>query len=431
MKLQAIPMYNYPNFLNLFVNLLFIPICFAYIIPVVRYGWFDNAITQEQRDMPKKPFIVMGALDCLATSMQVFASVYLPGPLIVLLPQAAIPLSLVLTRYMLKERYSWLQYMGAAVVIAGIGVILEPVLTNRHAPSYKCEAFSREDDCIICQSEGNRDDCLSHRTGGGLFWLSSLNATDDTTPDDALCQWLPFSQSTREEEMLILMWSFVMIASCLPMTISTIYKEAAMAGDAEMDPVFINGWVAFYQFFFNLILAVPAGYFFSPMIKAWDLPENLWDGLKCYLGEPSIDKGCHPDLMCSFHASFFVNVNLVTTVLYAVFMMYVIKYGNTSLLFLALTVMVPIGNLAFTMPFMPQATTMHDSDIWGLVVIMTGLVLYRFSASPSTEDEDSVGNGPESGENNDADNVPSEARDPNVVDSIEGGLREPLLHGDI
>ena len=74
---QAIPMYNYPNFLNLFVNLLFIPICFAYIIPVAKYGWFQNAITQEQLDMPKKPFIVMGALDCLATSMQVFASVYL------------------------------------------------------------------------------------------------------------------------------------------------------------------------------------------------------------------------------------------------------------------------------------------------------------------------------------------------------------------
>ena len=135
-------MYNYPNFLNLFVNLLFIPICFAYIIPVARYGWFQNSITQAQLDMPKRPFVIMGALDCLATSMQVFASVYLPGPLIVLLPQAAIPLSLILTRSMLKERYSWLQYMGAAVVLAGIAVIMEPVMTNRHAPSFKCEAFS-------------------------------------------------------------------------------------------------------------------------------------------------------------------------------------------------------------------------------------------------------------------------------------------------
>ena len=343
-SLQAIPMYNYPNFLNLFVNLLFIPICFAYIIPVARYGWFQNAITQEQLDMPKKPFIVMGALDCLATSMQVFASVYLPGPLIVLLPQAAIPLSLILTRSMLKERYSWLQYMGAVVVLAGIAVIMEPVMTNRHAPSFKCEAFSMEDDCIVCQAEVHREDCLSHRTGGDstpMWAMQSLNGTDDgLTPTDAICQWLPFNESTREEELLIFAWSFVMIASCVPMTISTIYKEAYLVA-TEVDPVFINGWVAIYQFFFNVVLAVPAGYFFAPPTKAWELPASLWDGMKCYLGKPSVKTGCHPDAMCSFHAAFFVNANLLTTVLYAIFMMYVIKYGSTSLLFLALTVMVP------------------------------------------------------------------------------------------
>lgn len=336
-------MYNYPIFLNLFVNLLFIPICFAYIIPVAHFGWFQNSITPEQLRMPKTRFLIMGALDCLATSMQVFACVFLPGPLIVLLPQVAIPMSLVLTRYMLKERYSRLQYIGAFVVLAGIAVIMEPVMTNRHAPTYKCEAFALEEDCTLCAAEVNRDDCLSHRTtGSDWFWRLSVNATDDdTTPSDAVCQWVPFKESSREEELHIFIWSFVMIASCLPMTISTIYKEAAMTDESETDPVFINGWIAIFQFFFNLVLAVPAGYFFSPAIKPWNLLENMWDGMKCYLGKPSIITGCHPDTMCSFHASFFVNMNLVTTVLYAVSMMYVIKYGNTSLLFLALTLMVP------------------------------------------------------------------------------------------
>ena len=90
-----------------------------------------------------------------------------------------------------------------------------------------------------------------------------------------------------------------------------------------------------------------------------------------------------------------------------------------------------VGNVAFTMPFMPQATTMHDSDISGLVVIMAGLMLYRFSASPSAEDEDSIASGADSVENERADDPPSEARGLNEVDRIEGGLREPLLHGDI
>jgi drug/metabolite transporter (DMT)-like permease len=346
MKLQAIPMYNYAIFLNLFVNLLFIPICFAYIIPVARYELFQNAISQEQMNMSKKPFIVMGALDCLATSMQVFACVFLPGPLIVLLPQAAIPFSLVLTRSMLKERYSWLQYIGAVIVLFGIAVAIEPLMTNRHAPHYKCEAFALDQDCVLCAVETSRDGCLSHRHGYEELRYLSTDATDDeTTPVDAICQWVPFEDASRKEELLTLVWSLVMIASCLPMTISTIYKEASMVGEIETDPVFINGWVAIYQFFFNLILAVPAGYFFSPAIKPWELIDNIWRGMKCYLGEPSTSTGCHPDTMCSFHAAFFVNMNLVTTVLYAICMMYVIKYGNTSLLFLALTLMVPSKSL--------------------------------------------------------------------------------------
>lgn len=40
--------------------------------------------------------------------------------------------------------------------------------------------------------------------------------------------------------------------------------------------------------------------------------------------------------------------------------------------------MVPIGNLAFALPFMPGSTPLKDSDIAGLMVILLGLVTYRF-----------------------------------------------------
>ena len=48
------------------------------------------------------------------------------------------------------------------------------------------------------------------------------------------------------------------------------------------------------------------------------------------------------------------------------------------MLFLSSTVMVPLGNLIFTLPFMPGHTPMQDSDIAGLLLIMSGLVVYRF-----------------------------------------------------
>lgn len=55
-KLQTIPMYNYANFLNLLTTFVYIPICFAYIIPM---AWLGK-IPREQLEMPRKPFIVMG-----------------------------------------------------------------------------------------------------------------------------------------------------------------------------------------------------------------------------------------------------------------------------------------------------------------------------------------------------------------------------------
>lgn len=67
-------------------------------------------------------------------------------------------------------------------------------------------------------------------------------------------------------------------------------------------------------------------------------------------------------------------------------MLLVLKYGSTALLYLGLTAMVPLANLAFALPFLPrqaqQPLSMQDvSDIVGLLVILGGLVLYRFGSS--------------------------------------------------
>ena len=54
------------------------------------------------------------------------------------------------------------------------------------------------------------------------------------------------------------------------------------------------------------------------------------------------------------------------------------RFGSANVLFMASTVMVPIGNLAFALPFMPGSTPLKDSDVAGLMVILLGLVTYRF-----------------------------------------------------
>lgn len=62
----------------------------------------------------------MGFLDCLAGIMQTFAVTYLPGALVILLLQAAIPASMVLSYVLLAKRYHKVQYFSAFVVCGGI-----------------------------------------------------------------------------------------------------------------------------------------------------------------------------------------------------------------------------------------------------------------------------------------------------------------------
>jgi len=74
----------------------------------------------------------------------------------------------------------------------------------------------------------------------------------------------------------------------------------------------------------------------------------------------------------------FVNVYLVFNVSYNVLIILILKFGNANILWLAMTIMVPVGNLAFALPFMPSPSQVKVTDITGLVVIMAGLGLYRF-----------------------------------------------------
>jgi len=308
-KLMTIPMHNYPNFLNLLTTFVFIPVCFAYIIPMARNG----RIPQEQLDLPKRPFAIMGALDACAGIMQIFAVTYLPGPLIILLQQAAIPVSMVLSKYLLAAKYNKFQYVGALIVAGGIITVLAPALSS----------------------------------GGSIIW------------------------------------SCVMLASTVPMTLSSVYKEIAL-GETELDPIYLNGWIAVFQLLFSLALCVPASMATDPPVQIPDLPQNMLDGLRCYVGINSNtcdgnDDSCEAD-NCNPAAPEFVTVYLFFNQLYNLLIILILKYGSANLLFMAFTLMVPLGNVAFTLPFVPGHQPLQVTDILGLIIICIGLGCYRFAS---------------------------------------------------
>jgi len=382
-----------------YANLLYILMSFAYIIPVSLFGWFESSIPMSHMtNLSKKPFFIMGCLDAIGAAMQVLATVYLPGTLLVLIPQAAIPLSMCAGSLILRERYTVHQYVGAMVVFCGILVVLFPIFTHKHEADHYCRAKDLENDCILCEMEMTQEDCLSHlRTGdndptkdGGHEepWLvlptsmvttavASL-ANNHTDNDDELryCMWVASDESVKHEDWLVFVWSIVMLISCIPSVMSTIYKQVAL--QAPLDPIFVNGWVALFQFVCGLFLVVPSGLVSSPKVRPLEMGKNWKNAVEClFLQTNSINSGCHPD-EC-FHAALWVHLSLVNSAIYALAMIFVLKYGGADLMYLGLTLVVPLGHLAFSLHSSFSTTTAYD--VLGLVVLVAGLLLYRFGYS--------------------------------------------------
>lgn len=76
-----------------------------------------------------------------------------------------------------------------------------------------------------------------------------------------------------------------------------------------------NSWVAVFQFFICIPLAVPAALAGNPAVSPMELPRNLWDGWLCYLGYDSVVDGEHPD-DCWPDAPLYVTLYLVVNIAY-------------------------------------------------------------------------------------------------------------------
>ena len=124
-----------------------------------------------------------------------------------------------------------------------------------------------------------------------------------------------FSSSSGNSQ---LMWSLVLVLSCIPNVLSSVYKEKAL-GETDVDVIYMNGWIAIWQFAICLPLAIPSAW--ASSLTVGELPRNIIDGGKCYMGENSIveirDGIPIDDCSTSF---FFVTVylvfNLVCTLVY-------------------------------------------------------------------------------------------------------------------
>jgi len=276
--------------------------------------------------------------------MQIFAVNFITNAsILVLLSQSAIPISMMISKLFLKATYSLTQYLGAMIVCCGIIVVLTPQLTGK--------------------------------------------STDE---DNGHSQ---------------VVWAVVNIISCIPMALSSVYKEKALQGQ-DIDVVYLNGWVSVFQFILCIPLTIPSAFVVNLPLS--ELPQNLMDGFHCLMGRSSVymataalgaaaaasgsasgegmdgmdgsmdDTSYAPPEDHCARAPFYVWSYCIFNLLYNILIVVILKYGSANIMYLGSTALVPLTNAAFAMPWLPGHKPVKPTDLYGLIVIMLGITIYRF-----------------------------------------------------
>ncbi|CAE7820008.1 crtp1 [Symbiodinium sp. CCMP2592] len=124
-KRMTSAMPNYGWYLTQLSTLIYVPF-FATLA--------GTGITQQVDFELVRKFALMGVFDGLSGTFMVLGGVHTSGTLQVLLGQAVIPVTMMLSVMLLRKQYHMLQYLGATTIVMGI-VLDKVVATNVPADS--------------------------------------------------------------------------------------------------------------------------------------------------------------------------------------------------------------------------------------------------------------------------------------------------------
>jgi hypothetical protein len=264
----------------------------------------------------------MGVFDAVCGILTMFGAVHTAGSTQALLTNSVIPVTMFLSYFILKQRFRWLQYIGASIIMGGIGVVLFPQL---------------------------------QKTFG-----TGPQASTGTQP--------------AQPEADIPLFNFLFMLSVVPGALSSIYKELAFA-DADVDANYLQFWVATWQFFFGFFLAPLncLSFLGNQQVPFNELLSAITDGVYClggYNSKPGDDcAGSWVPL------TIYLGFNLA----FNMFSVLLIKHGSATLMFIIMTLRLPMVQWAFSIPWInyPPDHFATTSAI-GLGIILTGLVMYRW-----------------------------------------------------
>ncbi|KAA8494774.1 Crt-like 1 [Porphyridium purpureum] len=326
---------NYPFFLMEVATVMYIPVC---MVVVYVLKWTNN-FDPSNYEFPKRKFAVIALLDGAGGLFTLFGGVHTKGTTQMLLGQGSIPVTMALSFSFLHTRYEWMQYCGALVILSGVFVVLSPKL------------FGPPDSGVEMGSD-------------------------------------------------LVLFNIIFFLSCIPNSLSNVYKEHAFKDWAKIDPWYTMLWVGWFQTIISLLFLPfnSLSFLGSSALPLNELPSAIRDGFKCALGVNSVVSHCYyatpfpGEMPCDTCEGAWktLTVYAVINIAFNLMTLLMLKEGSASLLIILMTLRLPLGNMAFYMPFVMgnDAQPFDFHDISGLVVILMGLVIYRYQRAPESEDPD-------------------------------------------
>ena len=328
-KLTGYVLGPFPYFILLCVSFAFVPIFFSGVFCIERYAKIAPAARAWSY---KKAFMLIGLLNGLNGVMIIFSNPHVAGVAQSTLSQAVIPLTLGLSVLILRSSFSKMMWLGAFVILCGVGVELSPSF---------------------------------------ILPLQSTPAQPRSTPFAAAT-----ATAAAGDEPTNQWWSVVFALGQLPAALCSIYQEQAFTRGVRINVVYMMAWSSLAQFV-SLCIAAPLD--FIPGFGN----SGTFDGFLLSFRNASLcvanDWPDHPE--CGT-AGVLLACCIVTMLLTNIFQALLVKHSSASLSVLVLTLITPASTFCFTFPALmgENHTEKMSSKQWvALVVLMAGVGVYRYA----------------------------------------------------
>lgn len=333
---QTLPMHDFPIITNLWTQFMFSFLCLFYIVPM---KWFGNEIGYVEYNIPKKPFLIMGILDGIASvSSQIAINYIYKSSLVPLLQQASLPFSLIASRLIVKQEFKRQNVIGSIIVFFGISIVLIPGL-------------------IYDKTKSNSGSGSELNLGFELSLNTTLNGVSDIINDDDII----------DNQEVSVFWCIVLVLSCIPSVVSSAYKERFLNSNRTVNLMYVNFWVSVFQFVFvfPMLLTIP-------ILTGNSIRFAISRGFPCLFGVDSNNNSnkCRTGLI-------YVNLYIVFNFVYNIYLILVLKKESNSILWLASTLIIPFSQIVLWIPGIPRHSRFSVFDLLGLFVIVFGMVVYR------------------------------------------------------